>query len=317
MKRSQHGHVVVTGAAGFLGSYLCRVLLDRGERVTGIDNMSTGHLANLEDLLPRPEFSLVNADVSNSVAVDGPVTAVVHLACPASPVAFLKMPIETMRVGSAGTLNALELARANKARFLLASSSEVYGDPQVHPQVESYRGNVDPTGPRAVYDEAKRFGEAATAAYRRYFDVDTCIIRPFNVYGPGMWPNDGRVIAAFGAAALRGEQLELHGDGSQTRSFCYVDDFITGLLAVLDSSEAGPFNLGSEDEISMRQLAEHIIAATGSGEIKLLPGREQDVNVRRPDISRARQVLHWQPSTPLNEGIARTIEWMRPRVKGA
>jgi dTDP-glucose 4,6-dehydratase len=312
MKRTQQGHVVITGAAGFLGAHLCRALLDRGQQVTGLDNMSTGRRANLVELMKRPEFSLVNADVSVSVPVTSPVAAVVHLACPASPVAFLnKMPIETLRVGSAGTLNALELARTNKARFVLASSSEVYGDPQVHPQEESYRGNVDPLGPRSVYDEAKRFSEAATAAYRRYHDLD-------NVYGPGMWPDDGRVVAAFCGAALRGEPLQLHGDGKQTRSLCYVDDFIAGLLAVLDSGEPGPFNIGSENEITMRELAEQIMRAAGAaGEIKFLPAREQDVTVRRPDITRARRLLGWEPTTPLDVGIARTIEWMRPRMQEA
>lgn len=319
MKRKQHGHVVITGAAGFLGSHLCKFLLDRGEQVTGLDNLSTGRRTNLEDQMSRPGFKLVDADVSVSIPVEGPIGAVVHLACPGSPVAFLKrIPIETLRVGSAGTLNALELARAHGARFLLASSSEVYGDPLQHPQDENYRGNVDPIGPRAVYDEAKRFSEAATAAFRRHFDLDTAIIRPFNVYGPGMWPDDGRVVAAFCGAALRGEPLQLHGDGKQTRSMCYVDDFITGLVAVLDSGEPGPFNIGSEDEITMRELAEQIMqAAAGGGEIKYLPAREQDVTVRRPDISRARRQLGWQPTTPLNVGIARTIEWMRPRVQRA
>jgi nucleoside-diphosphate-sugar epimerase len=308
--------MVVTGAAGFLGSRLCRRLLDRGDRVIGIDNMSTGRPASLADIADHPNLTLVQADVSESLDVDTPVRAVIHLACPASPTAFMKMPIETLRVGSFGTLNALTLAHANSARFLFASSSEVYGDPQVHPQEESYRGNVDPTGPRSVYDEAKRFGEAATSAYRRTFGTNTAIVRPFNAYGPGMWPDDGRVVAAFCAAALRGQPLKLHGDGKQTRSLCFADDLVGGLIALLDSDEAGPLNIGSEDEITMRELAEQIIAATGTGRIEFLPAREQDVSVRCPDISRARRLLNWQPTTSLQSGLAQTVAWMRSHLDG-
>jgi nucleoside-diphosphate-sugar epimerase len=308
--------MVVTGAAGFLGSRLCRRLLDRGDRVIGIDNMSTGRPASLADITGHPNLTLVQADVSESLDVDAPVKAVIHLACPASPIAFMKMPIETLRVGSFGTLNALALAHANSARFLFASSSEVYGDPQVHPQEESYRGNVDPTGPRSVYDEAKRFGEAATSAYRRTFGTNTAIVRPFNAYGPGMWPDDGRVVAAFCAAALRGQPLKLHGDGKQTRSLCFADDLVGGLIELLDSDEAGPLNIGSEDEITMRELAEQIIAATGTGRIEFLPAREQDVSVRCPDISRARRLLNWQPTTSLQSGLAQTVAWMRSHLDG-
>ncbi|HEY7143332.1 MAG TPA: NAD-dependent epimerase/dehydratase family protein [Streptosporangiaceae bacterium] len=310
------GSIVITGAAGFLGSHLCRALLDRGERIIGVDNMSTGRPASLAGIADSPGLTLMEGDVSESLNVDTPVKAVVHLACPASPTAFMRMPIDTLRVGSLGTLNALALAHANDARFLFASSSEVYGDPLVHPQDESYRGNVDPTGPRSVYDEAKRFGEAATTAYRRTFGTATAIVRPFNVYGPGMWPDDGRVVAAFCAAALRGQPLKLHGDGKQTRSLCYVDDLIGGLIALLDSDEAGPLNLGSEDEITMLDLAERIIAAAGTGRIEFLPPREQDVSVRRPDTSRARRLLSWQPTTSLRSGLAQTIAWMRSNLPG-
>lgn len=317
MTHNDTRRVVVTGAAGFLGSHLCRALLGRGEQVVGIDNLSTGRQAGIADLMEHPSFSLLRADVSEPFAIDGPVTAVLHLACPASPTAFSRMPVETLRAGSVGTLNALELARANGARVLVASSSEVYGDPQVHPQEESYRGNVDPVGPRSMYDEAKRFSEAAATAYRGHFGVDTAIVRPFNVYGPGMWPDDGRAVAAFCAAALRGETLKLHGDGKQTRSLCYVDDLIRGLLAMLDSTEPGPLNLGSENEITMRELAEQIIHAAGAGKIDFLPAREQDVRGRRPDISRARRLLGWQPTTSLQEGLAHTISWMRRQLQEA
>ena len=317
MTHNDTRRVVVTGAAGFLGSHLCRALLGRGEQVVGIDNLSTGRQAGIADLMEHPSFSLLRADVSEPFAIDGPVTAVLHLACPASPTAFSRMPVETLRAGSVGTLNALELARANGARVLVASSSEVYGDPQVHPQEESYRGNVDPVGPRSMYDEAKRFSEAAATAYRGHFGVDTAIVRPFNVYGPGMWPDDGRAVAAFCAAALRGETLKLHGDGKQTRSLCYVDDLIRGLLAMLDSTEPGPLNLGSENEITMRELAEQIIHAAGAGRIDFLPAREQDVRGRRPDISRARRLLGWQPTTSLQEGLAHTISWMRRQLQEA
>lgn len=308
--------IVVTGAAGFLGSHLCRALVRRGERVAGVDNLSTGHMDNLADLAGVPGFELLRGDVTRplTLVTDGPVRAVVHLACPASPLAFLARPVETLRVGSAGTLNALDLARSHGARFLLASSSEVYGDPQVHPQEESYRGNVDPTAPRSVYDEAKRFSEAATMAYRRHYGLDTAIVRPFNAYGPCMQPDDGRVVAAFCAAAMRGQPLQLHGDGKQTRSLCYVDDMIGGLLAMLISDEPGPINLGSCDEITMRELAEQIIEAAGSGEIEFMPARDQDVAVRCPDITRAHELLDWQPKVPLRVGLARTVAWMRDRL---
>ncbi len=309
--------VVVTGAAGFLGTHVCRRLVARGERVTGIDNLSTGHIDNLASLAGQPGFEFLCGDVTEPLALDGLVRAVVHLACPASPVAFAAMPLATLRAGSVGTLNALDLARAKDARFLLASSSEVYGDPQVHPQEEGYRGNVDPTGPRSVYDEAKRFGEAAAAAYRRAHGVDTAIMRPFNAYGPGMQPSDGRVVAAFCAAALRGQPLRLHGDGTQTRSLCYVDDLIDGLLAMLDSDEPGPVNLGSPDEITMRELASKITEAAGGGEIEFVAARQQDIAVRCPDISRARELLGWQPVTPLEVGLARTLAWMRYRLAEA
>jgi dTDP-glucose 4,6-dehydratase len=307
--------IVVTGAAGFIGSHLCRLLLNRGDRVLAVDNFSTGYDANLEDLGENQNFSIVQADVSRDLPIDAPVKAVVHLACAASPPAFMRMPIETLRVGSAGTLNALELAHKNHARFLLSSSSEVYGDPLEHPQKETYYGNVDPIGPRSMYDESKRFSEAATAAYRRSCGTNTAIVRPFNVYGPGMSPDDGRVIPSFCAAALRGVPLQLHGDGSQTRSLCYIDDFLLGLMAVLDSNEPGPFNIGSEEEITMRQLADVVIQSADGGTVDFVPGRYQDVAVRRPDISRMRDRFKWSPSVSLSEGVRRTVEWMRPRLQ--
>jgi dTDP-glucose 4,6-dehydratase len=305
---------VVTGGAGFLGAHVCAALLDRGTPVMAVDDLSTGREAALAGLSGREGFSFLQHDVTEPLPIDGDVGAVIHLACPASPVWFLPRPVRTVRTGALGTLHALELAHRAQARFVLASSSEVYGDPQVHPQAEDYHGNVDPIGPRSAYDEGKRFGEAATFAYQREHGLDVAVVRPFNVYGPGMWPDDGRVIAAFCAAALRDEALPLNGDGSQTRSLCYVSDFVDGLLAVLDSGETGPFNLGSEHEITMRHLAETIIELSGTGKIEFRPARASEPAVRRPDASKARRVLGWSADTPLNAGLARTLDWMRDRL---
>ncbi|GAA0411009.1 dTDP-glucose 4,6-dehydratase [Acrocarpospora corrugata] len=310
------GRIVVTGGAGFIGAHLCSALLARGDRVTAVDNLLTGRSAALDLLRQSEGFAFVEHDVTEPLELEGPVRAVVHLAGLASPVAFFAMPLETLRVGSIGTLNVLELARAKEARFILASSSEVYGDPEQHPQKETYRGNVDPVGPRSAYDESKRFSEAATVAYRRHHGLDTGIVRPFNVYGPGMWPDDGRIVAAFSAAAIRGEPLRLHGDGKQTRSLCYVGDFVQGLIKMLDSDLAGPVNLGSADEASVREIAELVVEISGTGKLEFLPARDQDVNLRRPDLTRAREDLDWEATTSLRDGLAQTVAWMREQLAG-
>ncbi|MEV0032690.1 NAD-dependent epimerase/dehydratase family protein [Nocardia sp. NPDC050793] len=313
---SIRNHIVVTGGAGFIGSHLCRALLAHGNRVTAIDNLSTGHRENLSDLQARPEFRLAVADVTSPVAFAGlaEVTHVVHLACPASPKANTAMPLETIRATSLGTLNALELAHRNHARAVIASSSEIYGDPQVHPQTEDYRGNTNPIGPYSAYTEGKRLSEAAAAAHHRT-GTNVGVVRPFNVYGPNMWPDDGRVVSSFCAAALAGQTLQLHNGGTQTRSLVYVADFVTGLTAMLDSDEFGPVNLGSENEITVGDLARLVIELAGSGAVEVSPGRSDVVTVRRPDTTRARKLLGWEASTPLRDGIAHTLDWMR-RVVG-
>jgi nucleoside-diphosphate-sugar epimerase len=305
-------HVVITGGAGFIGSHLSRAVLDRDWRVTVIDNMCTGRSANLEELTGSPLFSIRIGDVCEpSTFTDlGGVTHVVHLACPASPIANTRLAVDTIRAGSVGTLNALELAARVGARVVVASSSEIYGDPLVHPQREDYRGNTDPVGPFSAYTEVKRVTEAAAAVSRRA-GVDVGIIRPFNVYGPNMWPDDGRVVSSFCAAALRGETLHLQGGGTQTRSFTYVGDFIVGLLAMVDRDLFGPVNLGSEDEISIAALADLVIAVAGSGQLDTVPGREAQPIVRRPDARLARDRLGWQACTDLSEGLHNTLDWMR------
>ncbi len=300
---------VVTGGAGFVGGHLCRTLHGRGWRVVAVDNLVTGRRANVADLVAADDgrFALVEADVVEGIPVDEPVDAVLHLASPASPPEYLALPIETLEVGSTGTRHALDLARAHGARFLLASTSEVYGDPLVHPQPESYWGNVNSVGPRSVYDEAKRYAEALTMAYHRTFGVDTTIARIFNTYGPGLRPGDGRVVSNFLVQAMRGEPLTVYGDGSQTRSFCYVADEVRGLLALLDSDLVGPVNLGNPDEFTVLELAALVLEVTGStSEIVHRELPLDDPQVRRPDISLARDKLGWQPEVPLRDGLRRT-----------
>jgi dTDP-glucose 4,6-dehydratase len=305
--------VLVTGAAGFLGSHLCDRLLSLGARVIGMDNYITGTPQNLEHLTHSADFQLIRHDVTTFIEVEGPLDGVLHFASPASPVDYLDLPIQTLKVGSLGTHKALGLARAKGARFLLASTSEVYGDPLVHPQPESYWGNVNPVGPRGVYDEAKRFAEAMTMAYHRFHGVDTRIVRIFNTYGPRMRPRDGRVVSNFIVQALRGEPLTVYGDGSQTRSFCYVDDLITGIERAFERGTPDPVNLGNPVEYTVRQLAEVVSRLTGgaAGIVeRALP--VDDPRVRRPDISRARALLDWEPAVPLEEGLRRTIDYFRP-----
>ncbi len=311
--------VVVAGGAGFLGSHLCDRLIDRGDTVVCLDDLSTGSRENVAHLQGHDRFSLVVTDVSEKVELEDAsrVDAVCNLASPASPPAYLARPFDTLAVGSEGTRRLLELAREHGARFLMASTSEVYGDPTVHPQVETYRGNVDPTGPRSVYDEAKRFAEALTMAMHRTHGVDVGIARIFNTYGPRLSPGDGRVISNFIAQALRGEPLTVYGDGSQTRSLCYVDDEIAGLLALLDASLVGPVNIGSPDERSMLDLAHFVLEVTGSpSDIVFEPLPIDDPTRRCPDITLARRELEWEPTIGLREGIERTIDYFAQKVRG-
>ncbi|MGQ0805447.1 MAG: UDP-glucuronic acid decarboxylase family protein [Actinomycetota bacterium] len=303
---------VVTGGAGFLGSHLCRELRARGSDVVAVDNLLTGRRQNVEDLLEGPGFELVEHDVVTSLPVDGAVDAVLHFASSASPPEYLAHPVETLEVGSIGTRHALELARAHGARFMLASTSEVYGDPLVHPQPETYWGNVNSIGPRAVYDEAKRYAEALTMTYHRLHDLDTKIARIFNSFGPGLASGDGRVVSNFLSQALDGKPLTVYGDGTQTRSFCYVADEVRGLLALLDSDWVGPMNSGNPDEFTVLELAELVLAVTGSdSEITFEELPVDDPVRRRPDISLASKVLGWRPEIDLREGLARTYEWYR------
>jgi len=307
--------VVVTGGAGFIGSHLCDRLLADGHQVVVLDSLITGNLENIAHLFGREEFLFIKHDVTNFIHVQGAVDAVLHFASPASPVDYLELPIQTLKVGALGTHKALGLARAKGARFLLASTSEVYGDPLVHPQPESYWGNVNPIGPRGVYDEAKRFAEAITMAYRRVHGLETRIVRIFNTYGPRMRLNDGRVVPNFIGQALRGEPLTVYGDGSQTRSFCYVDDLVEGIVRLLHSDEAEPVNLGNPSEVSILEFAQIINRMTGNtAGIVRRPLPQDDPKVRRPDISKARRVLGWEPRISLEEGLARTIAYFRDRT---
>jgi len=300
--------IVVTGGAGFLGSHLCDRLLDRGDEVVAIDNLVTGDVANIEHNFARAGFTFVEHDVSTYIWVPGEVDVVMHFASPASPKDYLEMPIQTLKVGSLGTHNGLGLAKAKGATFFIASTSEVYGDPQVHPQTEEYWGHVNPVGPRGVYDEAKRFAEAITMAYHTHHGLDVRIVRIFNTYGPRMRPKDGRVVSNFVMQALHGEPITIYGDGSQTRSFCYVDDEIAGFLAMLDSDQVGPINIGNPGEFTILELAEMIVEVTGSSsEIVFEPLPVDDPMQRKPDITKARELLGWSPQVQLREGIERTV----------
>jgi dTDP-glucose 4,6-dehydratase len=304
--------VLITGAAGFLGSHLTDRFLAEGHQVIGMDNFITGSPDNVAHLMGRPGFSFIQHDVTNFIYVEGALDGVLHFASPASPVDYLELPIQTMKVGSLGTHKTLGLAKAKGARYLLASTSEVYGDPLVHPQPETYWGNVNPVGPRGVYDEAKRFAEALTMAYHRYHGIETRIVRIFNTYGPRMRPADGRVVSNFIVQALRGEPLTVYGDGSQTRSFCYVEDEVEGIYRLFNSDRVDPTNIGNPDEFTVSELAQLVLEETGSKsriERRALP--QDDPKVRRPDSTIAREVLGWAPKVPLREGLKRTIPFFR------
>ncbi|WP_079141507.1 UDP-glucuronic acid decarboxylase family protein [Streptomyces sp. LUP30] len=302
--------VVVSGGSGFLGSHLCEALLSRGDSVCCLDNLSSGRPVNIAHLRHDARFAFESWDVTESFSVSGDVDAVVHLASPASPVDYQRFPLETLAAGSRGTENMLRLADRHSARFVLASTSEVYGDPQVHPQDEDYWGHVNPIGPRSVYDEAKRFAEALSMAYRRTRAVDVGIVRIFNTYGPRMRSYDGRVVSSFIRQALHGEPLTLFGDGSQTRSFCYVDDMVRGLIAMIDSHRPGPFNLGNPSEWTVRELAELVVVVTGSrSPLRYLPLPVDDPVRRRPVVSRAREALGWHPRVSLEQGLRDTVDW--------
>src|SRR3989475_6920929 len=306
--------ILVTGAAGFLGSHLCDRLLAQGHRVVGVDNFVTGTPANLAHLKDHRDFQFVVHDVTNFIEVQGPLDGVLHFASPASPVDYLELPIQTLKVGSLGSHKALGLAKAKRARFLLASTSEVYGDPLVHPQREDYWGNVNPVGPRGVYDEAKRFAEAITMAYHRTHGVDTRIVRIFNTFGPRMRANDGRAIPAFVSQALAGAPLTVFGDGSQTRSFQYIDDLIDGIHRLMQVPVNDPVNIGNPHEMTLLELAKRVVRITGAAsEIVFGPLPEDDPKVRQPDITRARTLLGWEPRVDTDEGLRLTIDWFRKR----
>jgi dTDP-glucose 4,6-dehydratase len=306
--------IVITGAAGFIGSHLSERLLDRGHSIIGIDNLITGDEANIAHLTGR-DFVFVKHDVTNYISVEGPVDVVFHWASPASPIDYLEWPIPTLKVGALGTHNALGLAKAKGARFVIASTSEVYGDPLEHPQRESYWGNVNPVGPRGVYDEAKRFAEAITMAYHRYHGVDTKIVRIFNTYGPRMRIKDGRAVPNFIAQALCGEDVTIFGNGSQTRSFCYISDLVDGILRLMASPVNDPVNIGNPHEMSIEQMARLIIKMTGSSSrVVFKPLPTDDPKVRQPDITRARELLGWEPKVPLEQGLTSTIEYFRKKM---
>jgi dTDP-glucose 4,6-dehydratase len=311
--------IIVTGAAGFLGSHLCEQLLQAGHEVVGMDNLLTGHTDNIAHLAGNQRFQFIHHDVTEYIFVGGNVDAVMHFASPASPIDYLEKPIQTLKVGSLGTHKTLGVAKEKKARFLLASTSEVYGDPLVNPQPETYWGNVNPIGPRGVYDEAKRFAEAMTMAYRRYHNVDTRIVRIFNTYGPRMRPNDGRVVSNFIVQALQGKPLTIYGEGSQTRSFCYVSDLVAGILKLLFAPPGPeldmPFNIGNPEERTVRDLANKVLALTGSSSViesHALP--VDDPKVRRPNITRAKSFLEWTPKVDIDQGLQLTIEYFRKKI---
>lgn len=307
--------IVVTGGAGFIGSHLVDRLIDEGHRVVVLDNLVTGALANIEHHRSNPKFEYIHHDVSNHILVPGEVDWVLHLASPASPIDYLELPIQTLKVGSFGTHNALGLAKIKGAKFLLTSTSEVYGDPLVHPQPETYWGNVNPIGPRGVYDEAKRYAEAVTMAYHRTHGVDTRIVRIFNTYGPRNRPNDGRVVPTFINQALRGEPMTVFGEGQQTRSFQYVSDLVEGIRRLMDSPVNEPVNIGNPVEFTIKDFAKLVLEMTSSSsEIVYRPLPQDDPRTRKPDISRAQSLLGWEPRVPLEEGLARTIEWYRQQL---
>ena len=306
---------LVTGGAGFLGSHLCEFLLGRGLQVVCMDNLITGTVGNIEHLAGNENFKFIKQDVTEYLYLPGPLDFIFHFASPASPIDYLELPIQTLKVGSLGTHKTLGLAKAKDATFLLASTSEVYGDPLIHPQKEDYWGNVNPIGPRGVYDEAKRFAEALTMAYHRYHGVDTRIVRIFNTYGPRMRAHDGRVVPAFICQALAGEPLSIFGDGSQTRSFCFVADLIDGIYKLATSSQTDPVNIGNPREMTVRQFAELIIQLTDSSsqlEFRRLP--VDDPKIRQPDITRAKKVLGWEPRVKLEDGLSQTIDWFRNKI---
>jgi len=310
--------IVITGGSGFLGSHLCDQFLARGDEVVAVDNLSTGRLQNIAHLADHPGFSFVRADVCNEIPVDGRVDGVLHFASPASPPEYLGIPLDTMDVSSLGTRRALDLARANDARFLIASTSEIYGDPEVHPQTESYNGNVDPNAPRAVYDEAKRFAETLAATYRRLYDLPTAIVRIFNTYGPRLRPADGRVVSNFLIQAIDGKPLTMYGAGTQTRSFCYVADEVRGIIALFDSDVCDPVNIGNPNEITMLELVDVVREVTGSSSevvFEALP--IGDPTRRRPDITRAKTLLGWEPTVALREGLTQMRDWyLEERANG-
>jgi dTDP-glucose 4,6-dehydratase len=306
--------IVVTGAAGFIGSHLCETLLARGDSVIGIDNLVTGDLSNIAHLRAL-DFQFIRHDVTRHIDIDGPVDYVLHWASPASPIDYLKLPIQTLKVGSLGTHNALGLAKAKGARFVLASTSEVYGDPLEHPQKETYWGHVNPIGPRGVYDEAKRFAEAITLAYHRTHGVDTKIVRIFNTYGPRMRLHDGRAVPAFVSQALANQDVTLFGDGSQTRSFCYVTDLVRGILSLMDANTNEPVNIGNPNEVTIEEIARTIVRLVGSSsQMVYRPLPVDDPKQRRPDITRARTLLGWEPSIGLEEGLRKSIEYFKTRA---
>jgi dTDP-glucose 4,6-dehydratase len=306
--------VVITGAAGFIGSHLAETLLDQDYEVIGIDNLVTGDTANIAHLINR-DFTFIKHDVTNFIYVEGEVDYVMHLASPASPLDYLMLPIPTLKVGALGTHKALGLATAKKAKFVLASTSEVYGDPQEHPQKETYFGNVNPVGPRAVYDEAKRFAEAMTVAYHHIHGVDTKIVRIFNTYGPRMRLNDGRAVPAFASQALKNEDVTLFGDGSQTRSFTYITDLVDGIIKMMLSNEHGPINIGNPVEMTIKQIAETIIRMTGSkSPLVYRPLPQDDPKQRKPDITLARTLLKWEPKVALDEGLVKTLAYFKTKV---
>ena len=309
------GRALITGGAGFLGSHLCDLFLARGHQVVCMDNFLTGSPDNIKHLFGHEGFSFIKQDVTDYIHIDGPLDYVLHFASPASPIDYLEKPIQTLKVGSLGTHKTLGVAKDKGARYIIASTSEVYGDPLVHPQKEEYWGNVNPVGPRGVYDEAKRFAESMTMAYHRFHGVETRIVRIFNTYGERMRVNDGRVVPAFIAQALRNEPLTVFGDGSQTRSFCYVSDLIEGIYRLLMSEESQPTNIGNPSEMTVLQFAETIKRLTGtSAPIEFRPLPEDDPKIRRPDITKARALLGWEPRVPLEEGIGRTIDYFRTVV---